>query len=496
MRPAQVLLFLLAVLAVLGGIGMLLPNGGLPLVAGYTLRLPAPQNVFFPVPENSVDISDILAVTTDSAAVTDNDALADSLLHDTLPTAAPFAFDPSKLRPLEDRIVLHYPNNEKEILWPLFRQLEAAGSGGHPIRIMHYGDSQLEGDRITAYLRNKLQTQFGGNGPGLIAVADIVPSFSIDRIISDNWLRYSVMGRKDPTQFHNRYGALSSFSRFTSILPDTVPVDSVEHEGTITLKPLRRAYGKAQQYTQVKLYYGWHRAPITLELRSGPEVVSTEVIAPAEKLLVREWRLGATPSELTLTMKGTDSPDVFGVSLEGRTGINVDNIAARGGAGYEFRKADQSVLARMYADLDVKLLILQYGGNVLPNLKNAEEAAQYGRSFGAQIARFQKMVPDVAIIVIGPSDMSIKEGENYVTRPYLEEVRDALKSNTLAQGAVFWDMYEAMGGRNSMVSWVTADPPLAATDYTHFSPQGAKKVGELFYTALINDFAAYYSAKQ
>jgi lysophospholipase L1-like esterase len=92
--------------------------------------------------------------------------------------------------------------------------------------------------------------------------------------------------------------------------------------------------------------------------------------------------------------------------------------------------------------------------------------------------------------------MSIKEGEHYVTRPYLEEVRDAMKANSLAQGAVFWDMYEAMGGRNSMVSWVNAEPPLAATDYIHFSPQGAKKVGELFYTALINDFAAFYSSKQ
>jgi lysophospholipase L1-like esterase len=187
---------------------------------------------------------------------------------------------------------------------------------------------------------------------------------------------------------------------------------------------------------------------------------------------------------------------VYGISLESRTGVAVDNVAARGAAGYEFRKADQAVLGAMFNDLDVELLILQYGGNVIPNLKSAEEAAQYGRFFGAQIARFKKMIPGVAVIVIGPSDMSIKEGEDMVTRPFLEEVRDAMKTNALAQGAVFWDMYAAMGGRNSMVSWVTANPPLAATDYTHFSPQGAKKVGELFYTALINDFAGYYGSKQ
>ncbi|MBL7938764.1 MAG: hypothetical protein JNL43_05340 [Flavobacteriales bacterium] len=496
MRPAQVLAFLLVVLGGLGAIGALLPADGLHFGDAFALRLPSPRSVLFPVEEVKVDISDILAVTTDSAATTDAQALADSLALDSMAQVTPFVFDTTKLRPLEERIALHYPNDDKRILWPLFQQLEAAGAGGHPIRIMHYGDSQLEGDRITAYLRNKLQSQFGGTGPGLFAVADIVPSFSIDRVLSDNWIRYSVMGRKDRTQKHDRFGALSTFSRFTPILPDTAALDTVVHTGSITLRPLRRAYGKAQQYSVCKLYFGWHRAPVTVELKKDGEIAEKEEVPATDGLLIREWRLGNTPGEMTISFTGTDSPDIYGISLESRNGLAVDNIAARGGAGYEFRRMDQGVLSKMYADLDVKLLILQYGGNVLPNLRSAEEAAQYGRFFGAQIGRFKKMIPGVSVVVIGPSDMSIKEGENYVTRPFLEEVRDAMKSNALAQGAVFWDMYEAMGGRNSMVSWVAADPPLAATDYTHFSPQGAKKVGELFYTALINDFAAYYSSKQ
>jgi len=497
MKPVHVLAFVLVVLGGLAVLGGLMPKDGLVLSDGITLRMASPSEILFSTEAEKVDISDILAVETDSAATTDTEALADSVaVADTVHAAEPFVFDTTKLRPLEERIALHYPNGDKEVLWPLFAKLEAARSGAKPLRIMHYGDSQLEGDRITSYLRNKMQAQFGGSGPGLVAVADIVPSFSIDRVISDNWIRYSVMGRKDPTVHHSRYGALSSFSRFTPILPDTVPPDSTVHEATVTLKPLRRAYGKAQQYNEVKLYYGWHRAPLTLEVHNAADLVSSEVVEPADHLLIREWKFADTPQELTFTFKGTDSPDVYGISLESRSGISMDNIAARGAAGYEFRKSDQALLGRMFNDLDVELLILQYGGNVVPNLKTAEEAAQYGRFFGAQIARFKKMIPGVAVIVIGPSDMSIKEGENYVTRPFLEEVRDAMKSNTLAQGAVFWDMYEAMGGRNSMVSWVTADPPLAATDYTHFSPQGAKKVGELFYTALINDFAAYYGAKQ
>lgn len=493
MTPGRVFAFVLTVLLVLALIGQFLPEEGLRIGA-LEVRFPSARQVLFPEEQQLVDIGDIIALPTDPTSAPADSMAVDTMVADTTPKPPPF--DPDKLAPLEERIKLHYPPEGRQVLHRFFAALEGAASAPKPVRIMHYGDSQLEGDRITAYVRNKLQTQFGGNGPGLIAVADIVPHFSVAREVSNNWTRYSVMAKKPKEQGHDRFGALSAFSRFTPLLLDTVAPDTVVHEATITLRPERKCFSKAQVWSECRLFHGWHRAPIELRMTVDGVEVSSETVEPAPRLLVREWHFGNAPKEVTITMKGADSPDVFGISLEGRTGVAMDNIPARGAAGYEFRKSDQALLARMYGELDVQLLILQYGGNVLPNLKSAEEAAQYGRFFGAQIARFKKMVPGVCIIVIGPSDMSIKEGDAYVTRPFLEDVRDAMKANALAQGAVFWDMYEAMGGRNSMVSWVQADPPLAAEDHTHFSPQGARKIGELFYSALIADLAEYHRARQ
>lgn len=501
MTPARILLFLLAVMVVLGLLGWIIPKEGLPIGDAFTLHLPSPKEVLSPEVREKVDISDILTLTTDEEAELDleNDAsVVDTLGTDTLSDPVPefVRFDPDKIPPLEDRIILHYPAEGKAVLHPFFAALTKAPEGKRPIRIMHYGDSQLEGDRITSYVRNKLQVQFGGHGPGLVSVADIVPNFSVEREISDNWIRYSVMGRRDTSLKHDRFGALSSFSRFTPILPDSIAADSTERTATITVRPLKRSYARARSWTVCRMYYGWHRAPLTITVSRNGEHVRTETVPPGDRMHISEWRFPASSEEVTITLTGADSPDVFGVSLEGHTGVAMDNIAARGGAGYEFRKVDQAVSLAMYKDLGVKLLVLQYGGNVLPNIKSDEEVDQYGRFFGAQIARFKKMIPGVCIIVIGPSDMSIKEGENYVTRPFLEEVRDALKENSLKNGAAFWDMYEAMGGRGSMVSWVEAVPPLAATDYTHFSPEGSKKVGELFYTALINDYAEWLATHE
>ncbi len=492
MRPGRIFLFLMLVLAVLALIGWAVPDDGLRLGEQFTLRFPSPNTILFPVEQEKVDISEILALPTDPMDTTTVEAVVEI----AVPEDVTQDIDTSGQSSLASRFALIHPEGNADVLFPFFEKLEKAKSGKRPIRVLHYGDSQLEGDRITAYVRNKLQSHFGGHGPGMVSAADIVTNFSVDRVLEGNWKRYSVMGRKDSTLNHARFGALSCFSRFTPILPDSVAPDTAVHTASIALKPTRRSYARARAWTVCRIYYGWHRAPVTMEMRQGEELLSSEVIPPSEKLLTREWRFPATPEEIMITFSGTDSPDIYAISLEGASGVVMDNIAARGAAGYEFRKADQQLLKAMYTDLDVEMLVLQYGGNVLPYMKSTEEAEQYGRAFGAQIKRFKQMVPGVSIVVIGPSDMSIKDGEFYVTRPYLEDVRDAMKANTLAQGAVFWDMYEAMGGWNSMVSWVEAEPPLAAPDYTHFSSAGAHKIGELFYHALIADHARFKAAQE
>ena len=479
MTPGRIVAFLILVLSLLGLLGIILPEQGIKLGDELTIRFPSPAEILSPEKQEQVDISDILELEADADEV----AALDTLAQDTLA--------PAVLAPLEERIALHYPKKDKSVLFALFSKLEKARSQKRPVRILHYGDSQLEGDRITSYIRNKFQTQFGGNGHGLFPIADIVPNFSVERALAGDWIRYSVMTTRDPQQEHTRFGALSSYSRFTPILSDSTLRDTTIHSASLTITAQQNAFSKAKEFSVCKLYYGWHTAPVRIDLHQGDELLSTEVVEPAEKLLIREWKFPATPDQLTFTFTGTHSPDIYGVSLEGANGVNVDNIAARGASGYEFHAVDQALLRTMYSDLDVELLILQYGGNVLPNIKSAEQAESYGHFFGTQIVRFRRLIPGITIIVIGPSDMSIKEGEDYVTRPFLEDVRNAMKANTLQQGAVFWDMYDAMGGKNSMVSWVNAEPPLAAADYTHFTPRGARKVGELFYSAFLSDYTLF-----
>ena len=62
------------------------------------------------------------------------------------------------------------------------------------IRILYYGDSQIEGDRVTSYLRHNLRTVGGGTGPGLfMPLMPVMYTKSLWLNSSSNWIRYNYL---------------------------------------------------------------------------------------------------------------------------------------------------------------------------------------------------------------------------------------------------------------------------------------------------------------
>ncbi len=126
----------------------------------------------------------------------------------------------------------------------------------------------------------------------------------------------------------------------------------------------------------------------------------------------------------------------------------------------------------------VGLVILQFGGNAVPYFKSKEAVMRYGEAFRRQIRLFQEALPGANILVVGPSDMAVKEGLDWVSYPFVDDVRDALKMAAFEEGAAFFDVMDFMGGPGGMVDWVNQNPPLAGPDHIHFTPRGAKKVAK------------------
>ena len=183
---------------------------------------------------------------------------------------------------------------------------------------------------------------------------------------------------------------------------------------------------------------------------------------------------------VSLTVDG--QADVYGVMLDGQTGVSLDNIPMRGCSGTIFTGIHSSTLSPFFGRENVRLIILQYGGNSVPYLKGKEGIAGYMSGLKRQIEYLRKLAPDACFLFIGPSDMSTSIDGEMQTYPVLPRLVEAMKAMADSCGIAYWDLYAAMGGRGSMMKWVEAY--LAGPDYVHFTPKGARHVGNILYETL------------
>ena len=128
----------------------------------------------------------------------------------------------------------------------------------------------------------------------------------------------------------------------------------------------------------------------------------------------------------------------------------------------------------------------------MPSLKSTKEIDEYANSMAKQINHLNNIYPAAQILFIGPSDMSTMQDGHLKTHPYLKETVQSIKEMVLENGAAFWDMFEVMGGENSMIEWADNNPAWAASDYTHFTEKGAAKIAEMFCESLM----IYYNYNQ
>ncbi|WP_347841343.1 GDSL-type esterase/lipase family protein [uncultured Draconibacterium sp.] len=483
MKPVQTLIYTLSVITLLAGVMWLIPDDGIE-VGDFTFHMPTFAEMLVADDVEYTDVSAIIAQQFEIDSLVDIEL--DTVAGDTVVEVVHRASYDSLVQTVH-RIEMNQLGREN--LYRFFEHLK----NDTLVRIMHYGDSQIEGDRITAFVRNKLQVKFGGTGVGLrpaLQPYDYV--FSAYQQNSANWKRYPIYGRVDSTVEHSRYGVMGAFSRYAPLATDTLPfVDSVLFEAEMNVSKSAISYKRTREYEQMRLFYGHAKRPVAVQVLAKGDTVLADTLAPDIDYAVLECSLPDSTSSVTLRFSGYDGPDVYGIELASTKGIIVDNIALRGSSGTIFTKADFQHSLKMYKDLNPKFFILQFGGNVIPYIKDQKAIDRYGRWFSSQIKRINALCPDAAILVIGPSDMSTKKKDKYLTYKHLPRVVDKLKEVSLANNCAYWDMYQAMGGHNSMPSWVNAQPELARPDYVHFSPRGARLVANMFYNALILEYNNY-----
>lgn len=376
----------------------------------------------------------------------------------------------------------------KANLHKFFTELNAVASSKTKISILHYGDSQIEGDRMTGFIRQRIQNQFGGFGPGLIPATNVYSTVAFKQSYSENFQRFTAFGGGSLKS--GKYGVMASASRFTPEYPDSVSLDTLkEQTGWIEIQNSGSTYARARQFNNVKLHYNDCIAPVKLNVyENGTLIHEEELITDGAQHTVL-LSFPGTPGKLKFEFKGKVSPNICAFSLEGDYGVQVSNIGMRGSSGTVFGRINGATARPMYAELNTKLVIMQFGGNSVPFFKDSTGVRNFASYFKGQINRVKSMNPSAMVVVIGPSDMSKNEEGIFETYEFLPYCVKQMKKVTEESGGAFWNLYAAMGGKNSMPSWV--EQGLAGNDHIHFTNAGAKIASQKFYEAFIAAYARW-----
>jgi alginate O-acetyltransferase complex protein AlgI len=367
---------------------------------------------------------------------------------------------------------------------PLNQFLDSLRYSEKQIRIMYYGDSQIEGDRITSYLRQTLRKGHGGTGPGLLL--PLMPVMSTKTVwirSSSNWKKYNYLSYSTGKLSHSDLGPFMAVCRF---LPDGRKT-SVPEKAYVRIRPSNIADSSVSQYDYLRIFYGNAPGPVRVVVRADDNEIFSDTLRTGYGFHETGCALGR-PEEITIEFEGTVSPDIYGLSVESQTGIIVDNIPQRGSAGLEFTMVGRDNLAAAYRDLKPDLFILQYGLNIVKNVRHNYSYFQKGLE--RQLRLLREIAPSTPALVMSVTDMADTRGDTIKSYNNIPSIIEAQYHAASDAGAAFWDAYRSMGGESSIISWVARNPPLAQKDYVHLTYSGADTLSKIMTDALFSEMAA------
>lgn len=414
--------------------------------------------------------------TADNAIAVPENSVLDALIEETDTVTVPLLSEETEMLPVAEPVVLDTAIQlvDVKLFASFFDALHRLSADPNSrVRVLHFGDSQLEGDRITMQLRDAYQRNYGGTGFGYVALQPLVAPSSLAFENEEGLVRKTVFGRRDTAFSDMKYGHLGSFTLVE-------PNDSGQFVGTVAFKKRKWGYSRARNFKTAKMHVAGE-SPSIVQILVADSIYSTRIFPSGE------WTLAVdVPNEdkFSMRIRSEQQVRVYGISFESPFGFHADNVAMRGASGMIFTKMNGGHFKASLEREAYDLIILQFGGNAVPYLKDEAHVGRFARALARQADYLKRLYPNAAFLFIGPSDMARKNGLAFESYPLLEELTLQLRNELLSRGIAFWDLYDVMGGSGSMVEWVDAQPALAVRDYIHFTPKGASKVGRSLVRAL------------
>lgn len=456
MKVRIVLLFFSIVMAALSIISELFPHSGISL-GNLHLRFTTLHTLV----ENRKEASEISPLT--DTVEMQKMQLADSIAY---------------YQQLVDSSNLRFWLPEPNYFDNFWQNVEVAREQGRTVRILHYGDSQIEMDHITSRLRAYMQEHYGGGGPGMLPFQTITPTLCIRQNTNGDLIHLASFGDSLAVRSRGDYGLMMQCFRLEG------------NEANVTIKASNhsRVDNRVKQFSRIKLISNNH-SPINVNFTDLKNKKTSQQSAKSSNGITSTDFQTDSAFTTAFRLQVSGAADLYCLLVDDSSGVAVDNIPMRGCSGQQFTLVKESLLTSAYNQMDVGLIILQFGGNSVPYIKNEAAISTYCASIGKQIDYVHTCCPNAKILFVGPSDMSHRVKGEIQTYDIIPQLIDSLAATATNHGAAYWSIYHAMGGWNSMPKW--SRQGLAGSDYIHFSQKGADKMGDNMAEAFNNSHELY-----
>jgi lysophospholipase L1-like esterase len=346
-------------------------------------------------------------------------------------------------------------------------------------RILHYGDSPITNDGLSAPVRHLLQQKYGDAGHGFILIDRPWAWYGHQGITfnSGGWDNNSLM---EPGSANGAFG-LGGVS-FTANGAGRTAKYATAVDGDT-----------GKNFSRIDVYYlkqgGGGQFGVSIN-GGEPQSVSTD--GPAGESGFFEAK-AASPGANSFEVRSLGGPiRLFGAVLENDDpGIVYDSLGVNGAyAGLLATVMNEQHWASQLQHRRPDLVIVNYGTNESQYASDAQMAI-YDRDLREVVRRVRAALPGAAILICSPMDRGKRLGGKVVTNPAIPKIVAMQRNVALTSGCAFFNLFQAMGGDGTMARWHEGKDHLVGGDLTHPNEAGALIVGTLIYQSLVNGYERY-----
>jgi len=360
------------------------------------------------------------------------------------------------------------------------RRLKQGEDEDGKVRVAMYGASHTAADIYPSYLRAYLQSRFGDGGHGYVAVVRPSKFYRPMAMTVESSRGWKVEHAQTREGRDDGYYGLMGASVATSKKRNYGRVIPTELDD--------KAAGETTLYD---LYYLRQPGGGRFKVSVDGKVVATintkaKEVAPGYHALTRE----AGPHKVEVEPLGDGEVRLFGMTVENdQKGVVVDTLGIGGTRASNQLKWNEHVWSDNLRRRAPDLIVLAYGTN--ESVDDDQPIGFYKKQLREVLARLQRAAPGVSCLLIGPGDFPIKGADgSFGPRPRTLQIVAAQREISAEAGCAFWDALQFMGGEGSMVTWATAQPAMAQSDYLHLTRRGYARMGMALADAIMFDYDA------